>query len=203
MIEQESDNNIHAILKEREFALKEKEIALKEQETKAKIELDRRGIWFTSPLLVGIFSALFGLLGTGIGAALQGHSSLQLERQKFESSLIQKALENKDRNEAAKALLFLVDSGVIQNLDGEKIRKIAENPEQIPRFISHVVVIPVEAGSPAALLSSVRQVVPSAFLDRASDGNYINLGAFTDLQSATAFVSLVKKLGFNAQIESR
>lgn len=132
MSEQEQNSSIDVAIKDREIALKEREIALKEQEAKAKIELDKRGIWFSSPLVIGIFSAIFGLLGTGIGAALQGYSSLQLERQKFESSLIQKALEIKDRDEAAKTLLFLVDSGVIQSLDGEKIRKIAKNPEQLP-----------------------------------------------------------------------
>lgn len=131
MSEQEQ-NNIDTAIREKEIAFKEREIALREQEAQAKIELDKRGIWFSSPLLIGIFSAIFGLLGTGIGAALQGYSSLQLERQKFESSLMQKALEIKDRNEAAKTLLFLVDSGVIQSLDGERIRKIAENPEQLP-----------------------------------------------------------------------
>lgn len=132
MSEQEPQNIADLALSQREIALKEREIALKEQETTAKIELDKRGVWFSSPLLLGIFSAIFGLLGTGIGAAFQGYSNLQLERQKFESSLMQKALEIKDRNEAAKTLLFLVDSGVIQSLDGAKIRRIAENPEQLP-----------------------------------------------------------------------
>jgi hypothetical protein len=130
-------------LREKEFILKEREIALKEQEVREKINLEKRGLWFSSPLLIGVFSAVFGLLGTGIGAALQGYSNFhlerqkfdlnfQLERQKFEFSLIQKALEIKDRNEAAKQLLFLVNSGVIQSLDSEKIRKIAERPEDLP-----------------------------------------------------------------------
>lgn len=132
MSEQEQNNSIDVAIREREITLKEREIAFKEQETKAKIELDKRGVWFSSPLLIGLFSAVFGILGTGIGAALQGYSNLQLERQKFESSLIQKALEIKDRKEAAKTLLFLVNSGVIQSLDKAKIRKIAENSEQLP-----------------------------------------------------------------------
>lgn len=127
----------------RELALKEKELVLREQESKAKIELERRGIWFTSPLLIGLASAIFGLIGTGVGAALQGYSNFQLERQKFDTNfqlerqkfeftLIQKALDIKDRNEAAKQLIFLVDSGVIQSLDGGRIRKLAENPSQLP-----------------------------------------------------------------------
>lgn len=128
-IKQPSDD---IALKERELILKEKELALKEQEAKAKIEFEKRNLWFSSPLLIGALSATFGLIGTGIGAGLQGYSNFQLERQKFESSLIQKSLEIKDRNEAAKSLLFLVDSGIIQSLDGARIRKIAENPEQLP-----------------------------------------------------------------------
>jgi hypothetical protein len=132
-------------LREKELILKERELALKEQETKAKIELEKRGVWFSSPVLIGVASAIFGLIGTGIGAAFQGYSNFNLERQKFESNfqlerqkfefaLIQKALESSDRKEAAKQLLFLVDSGVIQSLDSEKIRKSAANPEQLPTF---------------------------------------------------------------------
>ncbi|MGK7896562.1 MAG: hypothetical protein AB4372_23815 [Xenococcus sp. (in: cyanobacteria)] len=108
------------------------EIALKEHEEKVKVELDQRALWFSSPLLIGVVSAIFGLLGTLFGAALQGYSNLQLERQKFEFSLIQKALDTDNQDEAARNLMFLVNSGVIQSLDGERIRNIAENPEQIP-----------------------------------------------------------------------
>ncbi|MBE9006412.1 hypothetical protein IQ259_15410 [Fortiea sp. LEGE XX443] len=132
-------------LKDKELNFKERELALKEQETKAKIELEKRGVWFSSPLLIGLASALFGLIGTGVGAVLQGYSNFNLERQKFESTfqlerqkleftLIQKALEVRDRKEAAKQLLFLVDSGIIQSLDSEKIRKLAAKPDQLPKF---------------------------------------------------------------------
>ncbi|MBD2119319.1 hypothetical protein [Trichocoleus sp. FACHB-262] len=132
-----------AALKERELALKERELALREQEAKAKIELEKRGVWFSSPLLIGLASAIFGLAGTGIGAALQGHSNFQLERQKFDTnfqlerqkfefSLIQKALDIKDRDEAAKQLMFLVGSGIIQSLDAEKIRELARQPSKLP-----------------------------------------------------------------------
>ncbi|MDJ0707242.1 MAG: hypothetical protein QNJ46_28540 [Leptolyngbyaceae cyanobacterium MO_188.B28] len=133
-------------LREKELVLKERELALKEQETKARIELEKRGIWFSSPVLIGVASAIFGLIGTGVGAALQGYSNFNLERQKFESNfqlerqkfefaLIQKTLESSDRKEAAKQLLFLVDSGLIQSLDSEKIRKSAANPDQLPTFL--------------------------------------------------------------------
>lgn len=67
-----------------------------------------------------------------MGAGLQGYSNFQLERQKFEFTLIQNALETKDTNEAAKRLQFLVKSGVITSLDSDKIQQLAENPEQLP-----------------------------------------------------------------------
>ncbi|MDJ0660325.1 MAG: M15 family metallopeptidase [Crocosphaera sp.] len=122
-----------ATSKERELSLKEKELSLKEQELKAKIEYDRRGLWFTSPILLGVITAISGLIGTGIGVILQGYSNLNLERKKFEFSQIQKALETTDTKEAAKRLLFLVDIGVIQSLDSQRIREIAKKePQNIP-----------------------------------------------------------------------
>jgi hypothetical protein len=45
---------------------------------------------------------------------------------------MQKALEAKNREEIAKQLLFLVDSGVIRTLDSTKIQQVAKNPEQLP-----------------------------------------------------------------------
>ena len=123
-------------LKERDFALRERELALKEKEVEAKIKLDRKGLWFTSPLLIGGITAIAGLIGTGIGAVLQGNANFKLERQKFEFALIQKALQSPNQNEAAKQLLFLINSGVIVSLDGEKIRNIAENnPSQLPVLV--------------------------------------------------------------------
>ena len=130
-------------LAERELALKEREATLKEIETKYRLSLEKRNVWFTSPLLIAVFSALFGILGTAVGSILQGYWNFELERQKFEFSLIQKSLETEDdrlignhgdRQEAAKRLIFLVDSGIIESLDSDSIKKSAENPEQLPTF---------------------------------------------------------------------
>ena len=133
-------------LESREFALKEREIALQELEIQHKSKLEQKNIWFTSPLLIGITSAVFGLMGTAFGAAFQGFSNFQLERQKFEFELIRKALETEDelignhtgRTEAAKKLRFLVDSGIIQSLDSDSIRKLADNPDEFPNFSSSI-----------------------------------------------------------------
>jgi len=128
-------------LSEQKLALKERELALKEEEIKAKIQLDKRGMIFSSPLLIALVSTVFG---TAIGAGFQGYASLnveqqkskssfELERQKFEFSLIQKALEETNREEAVKQLIFLVDSGVIKDLEAEKIKRIAEEKtEELP-----------------------------------------------------------------------
>ncbi|MGK7899692.1 MAG: hypothetical protein AB4372_40270 [Xenococcus sp. (in: cyanobacteria)] len=88
MDEHSSDNTSEVrdlSLEERELALKEREIALKEREAEHKPQFDKTNAWFTSPLLIAIVSTIFG---TAIGAALQGYSNFQLERQKFEFSLI-------------------------------------------------------------------------------------------------------------------
>ncbi|NJR62761.1 MAG: hypothetical protein HC769_30610 [Cyanobacteria bacterium CRU_2_1] len=111
-----------------ETPLERRKLALENR----KLVLEERNLWLSSPLLIGIVSTVFGVLGTAIGATLQGHANIQLERQKFEFVLIQKALENENKEEAAKELLFLVDSGVIRSLDGAKIRKLAQDPANLP-----------------------------------------------------------------------
>jgi hypothetical protein len=120
---------------EGELRLKEAELDLKRNELKARLETERRGFWFSSPLLLAVSTAIFGLIGTGVGAALQGYWNTQLERQKFESTLLQKALETSEKNQAAKNLLFLVNTGLIQQLDANKIQEIAKDPDRLPLSI--------------------------------------------------------------------
>jgi hypothetical protein len=117
-----------------DIILGEKEAPVKEQAVKAKGAIDSQYSWFSSPLIIGLASAIFGVVGTAVGAGLQGYSNFQLERQKFEFTLIQKSLETKDTDEAAKRLQFLVDSGVIKSLDSNKIRELAESPKDLPNF---------------------------------------------------------------------
>lgn len=123
-------------LRDVELRLREKELRLKEKELDAKIteigENARRNVWVASPLLVAAGSTIFGLLGTGVGAVLQGFSNTALERQKFESGLIQKALETPDKNEAAKNLQFLVGVGLISQFDTQKIAMMAREPQKLP-----------------------------------------------------------------------
>ncbi len=97
----------------------------------AHASLQSGGFQWTSPLIL----ALVGVLGTGIGASLTGYWNAQLERQKFESSLIRKALEDATPNEAAKSLKFLVGIGALNSLDRNEIDKIADKPERLPVFL--------------------------------------------------------------------
>ena len=75
-------------LKEQELLLRSRETNLKEQEVRHKLKLERRNLWLASPLLIAICSTIFG---TALRSAMQNSSSFQLERQKFEFSLIQKS----------------------------------------------------------------------------------------------------------------
>lgn len=124
-------------LKKAEYLLKERELSLKAQELDAKIKGEKRNIFLSSPLIIAVLSAIFGLLGTGIGAALQGYWNTKLESQKFESSLIQKALETTDKEEAKKNLLFLVKGGLLHSLEEAKIERLANNPDELPTSYRH------------------------------------------------------------------
>jgi Putative peptidoglycan binding domain len=117
-----------------EFDLKVAEHVLRLEEFKTKLQSERRNIWFTSPLLITFLSAFFGLMGTAVGAALQGYWNTKLERQKFESTLVLKSLEATDKNEIAKNLKFMVDAGLISNLDREKITSLANDPSRLPIY---------------------------------------------------------------------
>lgn len=85
-----------------------------------------------SPILITLVTALIGIIGTGAGAVFQGYYEAILEKQKFESNLIFKALEPEAAQDRANYLLFLVESGLLDSLNVGKIRKLAENPENIP-----------------------------------------------------------------------
>ena len=87
--------------------------------------------WHGAPIAVTIASAIFGLLGTGVGALLQGYANTSLERQKFEFALIEKAVDTKDKAEAAKNLAFLASTGAIRSLNAQKIAELAK-PATVP-----------------------------------------------------------------------
>jgi hypothetical protein len=119
------------------------ELDLKREEFKVREAREQKGSFFKSPHNAPVLVAVLGLIAAGASAAIAWYSSTQLERSKFEYALIQKALEIKDRREAAKNLKFLVDVGVIKSLDSQKITSLAADPESLPTYSSSA---PISAG---------------------------------------------------------
>ncbi|WP_426754616.1 hypothetical protein [Myxococcus sp. Y35] len=115
---------------EGELRLREAELEFKRREQ----ENTRKTAALSSPVIVAIFSALFGVLGTGLGAGLQGYWNASLEQQKFEYGLLERALATDDNSLAAKRLLFLARSGIINRLDRTQIEQMAAEPSQLPLY---------------------------------------------------------------------
>lgn len=87
-------------------------------------------VWITAPLTI----AFLGLLGTCIGAIFQQYSATQLERNKFEYQLIQKALAAQP-DDALKALQFFNKIGLLKGLDGTKLSDATkEGASELPIF---------------------------------------------------------------------
>jgi hypothetical protein len=66
-----------------------------------------------------------------VGAYIQGRSQLDIERLKFESSVILKAIETGDREESRKNLAFVLQAGLIKD-PGHKIAALIEHADNIP-----------------------------------------------------------------------
>ncbi len=80
-----------------------------------------------------IIVALIGGFVTVFGGIFQYYNATELERQKFESELIFKALEPETAGDRAAFLKFLVDTELVTKLNAEKIRELADRPQSIPR----------------------------------------------------------------------
>jgi|GEM_PF-555684 putative chitinase len=103
-----------------------------------------------SPLTLAVITGIIGLIGAGVANVLQTRSNLQLERQKFESSLMLKAIETGKPELAAKNLLFLVKVGLINDASG-KIASLETNPEDAPVLpVAPGAVVPVPRTASAA-----------------------------------------------------
>jgi hypothetical protein len=99
--------------------------------TKSTFEVDRRHVWITAPLVI----AFLGLVGTGLGALIQQYSTTLLERNKFEYTLIQKALAAPNRHDAAKELTFYSKIGLLRGLTEGKITEATKGEaEELPVF---------------------------------------------------------------------
>lgn len=94
---------------------------------------ERRRHWITSPFA----TAIVGLVAVAVGASLQGYWATRLERTKFESTIVQDALKRTtNKQEVAKDLSFLIDTGVVRTLNIAAIRGYASTPERLPTYES-------------------------------------------------------------------
>jgi hypothetical protein len=98
---------------DREFLIKEREIELRKREVELKEKEFQKTKWGLLDPASPIWLAVIGVIGTFIGAWLQGSSNESLERKKFESELILKTATSNDIEQNSKNLKFLLDAGFI------------------------------------------------------------------------------------------
>ncbi|PIT03131.1 hypothetical protein TSA1_22005 [Bradyrhizobium nitroreducens] len=126
--------------------------------------------------------AVVGLIGTGTGAVLQGFWNTRLEREKFEFSLIAKALTAPTKDEAAQNLKFLVEAGLINQFNSEKIAKLAANPKTLPSFLGVPGFVPVRQGK--TILSRIG-TYQGAIDDEANEAYFKAIVDFQTAQNLT------------------
>lgn len=115
---------------EGDLRLRSEELALRREEFEHKRRQESKWI-NASPLMITIISGIIGLTGAGIANFYQSRANLQLEREKSQSSLILKAIETGNPEDAAKNLLFLVRMGLVSDSSG-KIAALQRSPGDAP-----------------------------------------------------------------------
>lgn len=100
-------------------------------ETSEKKEDTQSPVIRLSPVLATIIVAIIGLVGTGVGALIQGKSELELEKQKLKSQLLLKALDTRNREDAAQFLSFLKKTKLVDDID-DAIDEIVMSKESLP-----------------------------------------------------------------------
>ena len=120
------------IRRENEILIQQKEIELKEIELRIKEnELKKNNL--ISPTNATIIVALIGAIATGLINLFQLSKQKDIERQKFEYSIYQKAYETGDVKEAATILDFFIKAGLLSGENGKFSKLIEEGKEdEIP-----------------------------------------------------------------------
>jgi hypothetical protein len=117
-------------LKMREFALDKRELDLKQSQidiNQGKKESPVTAV--TASIVLGLVAAIVAMFGNWY----QGRVNTDLEQRRFESALILKAVEPKDKNDQMRNLQFLVTIGLIKD-DENKIKNI--KPSALPELAS-------------------------------------------------------------------
>lgn len=158
----------HAESADLEATLRREEIALR----RSAIELERAQLQSESAAgiskslraaLPGVIAAMLGILGTGYVAYTQGRTNLALEQKRSEASLILKAIETGNQEQARANLLFLLEMGLISDPSGRMATKLATNLSSTPVLPStsntsraswHVFQIKIDAESEVTFTAS-------------------------------------------------
>lgn len=122
--------------------LKREALAVRKLGIERGVKNEEKSFGLSSSVTVAVFAAVFGFMGVVFAQWLQGKATvtvekernlanITLERQKFASSLVLKALENPNTEESGKAMLFLVDAGLLEDPNG-KIRALVSDPGKVP-----------------------------------------------------------------------
>lgn len=130
-----------------DLRLRSEELELRREELRQNAAKSRIGGW-SSPVTLTLLGGAITILSGMALATWQGSGNLKLERQKFESALILKAIETGDQQVAAKNLLFLLNLGLISDPNG-KIAGLAANPDQAP-------VLPTTGATPVPVTEQAR-----------------------------------------------
>ncbi|MBE9067896.1 SH3 domain-containing protein [Leptolyngbya cf. ectocarpi LEGE 11479] len=118
-----SESKSQASQKAIEQSLQDKEFALKVQETLNQLKIDRRNLWLSSPLLIAIATSIGGLAGATFTGIIEAFSNAQLERQKFEFSIIEKELTRIYPEEEDTEVLNEEDTEVLNEEDTEVLNE--------------------------------------------------------------------------------
>lgn len=173
---EEKKIHLEKIKIENDFFIKNRESDLERE----KFERDNKRNFF-SPVTTSILAGILGLFGTTAGILLQGRANAQLERNKFEFSLVAKAFEAPDQSAASKYLKFIVESKILtdNNLQ-EKIALYVKTPQTIPTLQqTEKLEFDISAGTmnglpPTATQEEVKRVFPfwTGDTPNGSDYNY-------------------------------
>jgi hypothetical protein len=138
-----------------ERSIKEVELQLKKAELKNKLNSFWTAPILSSPFTITVITGVLGLIGAEVANVVQARSNLQLERDKFQSSLILKAIETGNPTAATTNLLFLLRTGLITDPTG-KIAALQNRPQDGP-------VLPSSSGAVVPHTPASRELFFSAY----------------------------------------
>lgn len=122
-------------LEERRFqeeaAAKKQELGLRQREVTAKEEELRRSRWL-NPMVIGLFAAAIGLIGSVIVARVNNQASQQLEQFRSQSTLILQAIKTGDQDGACRNLVFFVSLGLLDDQNHTISKTCASAPTGAP-----------------------------------------------------------------------